>query len=460
MDAAHEEMDFLPEIRQEEEKPLNVSHTENGEENIEQKYMEIETYLLDRSYPKHMKGRSDLKSNLRRLCEKYIMIDGVLHFRYGQLRGKSKSNAPTYLRVIKDPETSRQLLHAIHHGSNEPDDEDNKQVQSFQAAAMGGHIGRDKTLLKLFDAGVWWPNMSCDVREIVKTCEKCQRGNTKFSKAAPSMIPVKIPTKVWSQIGVDLCCLPSSEEGFVAICVVVDYFSKWVEAKPMRSKTAAEVAQFLYELICRHGCADVQINDQGREFCNAVSSKLHQLTGTKQRITSAYHPQANGLVERQNRTIQGSLLKVLGNNQDRWPEALNGVLFAFRTARHKSTGHTPFEMMYGRKAVLPIENQFFPVAVQEDPSVVDFTAEEFSVNEDEFKENLMLIQNAQRIVHEDAAKNIVKAQARQKVDYEKNIKVKRFSRLGTRSSCLIKDEQTEKEDEAVCHMTGLILFTV
>lgn len=114
-----------------------------------------------------------------------------------------------------------------------------------------------------------------------------------------------------------MCTLSMITEGYVTICFVVDYFSKWVEAKPIAAKTAREVTIFLYELICRLGFATVQINDQCREFLNEVSKKLHRLTGTKQRITSAYHLQANGLVERQNKTIQGSLLKVLENNQER-----------------------------------------------------------------------------------------------------------------------------------------------
>ena len=101
-------------------------------------------------------------------------------------------------------------------------------------------------------------------------------------------------------------------------------------------------------------CAKIQINDQGREFCNNVSCKLFNLTGTRQRITSAYHPQANGLVERANRTIQGMLLRVLETHQENWPKALNGVLFAFRTACHKSTGVSPFELMYARKLMLPL----------------------------------------------------------------------------------------------------------
>ena len=113
----------------------------------------------------------------------------------------------------------------------------------------------------------------------------------------------------------------------------------FAEAKPLKDKTAVSVARFLYELICRFGCFSTQINDQGREFVNSVSDELHRLTGVKQKITSAYHPQANGLVERQNRTIKEKLLKILGDDaHEDWPSALDGVLFAHRTARHNSTG--------------------------------------------------------------------------------------------------------------------------
>ena len=83
-----------------------------------------------------------------------------------------------------------------------------------------------------------------------------------------------------------------STDGHVAIVMAVCYFSKWIEGRPLKSKEAIEVARFLYEdIVCRHGCVAIQINDQGREFVNSVSEALHTFTGTTQRITSAYHPQ-------------------------------------------------------------------------------------------------------------------------------------------------------------------------
>ena len=87
--------------------------------------------------------------------------------------------------------------------------------------------------------------------------------------------------------------------------------SKWSEAKAVKNKSAPTVAQFLYEIICRHGCIRIQINDEGKKFVNEVSENLHEVTGTEQRITSAYHPQSNGLCECRNRTIKDSLVNVL-----------------------------------------------------------------------------------------------------------------------------------------------------
>ena len=79
------------------------------------------------------------------------------------------------------------------------------------------------------------------------------------------------------------------------------------------------------------------ISDQGREFVNSVKAELFALTGTEHRITSAYHPQTNGLTERFNQTLQTALIKIVNENQNDWEEHLSAVLFAYRTAVQKAT---------------------------------------------------------------------------------------------------------------------------
>ena len=89
----------------------------------------------------------------------------------------------------------------------------------------------------------------------------------------------------------------------------------------------------------------IQIVDQGKEFLNEVSNVLHNMIGTEQRITLAYHPQSNQLCERQKRTIKDLSVKVLHENPCDWPDIIERVLFAHRASKHTSTKfslYTPY----------------------------------------------------------------------------------------------------------------------
>jgi len=114
------------------------------------------------------------------------------------------------------------------------------------------------------------------------------------------------------------------------VVVLADYFTKYPEAMALKDNTAVSSARFILSCMCNHGCFAIQINDQGTEFVNKVSAEMHRLTGTKQRVTNAYHPQANGLIERFNRTLKGKLRKLLATRAECWPEILEAVLFAYR----------------------------------------------------------------------------------------------------------------------------------
>ena len=81
---------------------------------------------------------------------------------------------------------------------------------------------------------------------------------------------ISVSPQVQKQVGLDLSSLPEIDS-HLHLIVCNDYFTKWLEANPIRKKTVLTVATFLYELMCLHGCFRVQINDQGREFVNETS---------------------------------------------------------------------------------------------------------------------------------------------------------------------------------------------
>ena len=247
-----------------------------------------------------------------------------------------------------------------------------------------------------------------DIKEYIKICKSCQQQGKIFKKISPELKSIPVPNEVMKQIGIDLCTLPEVDE-FKQLIVWTDYFSKWSEAKAVKDKSAPTVAKFLYEIICRHGCMRIQINDQGKEFINEVSENLHEMAGTEQRITSAYHPQSNGVCERQNRTIKDSLVKVLEGKSKEWPNIIDGILFAHRVSIHYST---KYSLMYNRHPILPIDIKYDLIAnnADKEPESNPYDITTFQA----VLESAALIREA---TNEKASQNIKKAQAKHQKDY-------------------------------------------
>lgn len=283
--------------------------------------------------------------------------------------------------------------------------------------------------------------------DFVKNCEVCQKVTPPWVSCVPEMKPIPVPKRVMEQIGIDVMQLPEVQ-GKKYIVVAVDYFSKWAEAKALKNKTGIEVAKFIYEIICRHGCPKIQINDNGREFVNEVSKELHRLTGTKQRLTSPYHPQANGLVERQNRTIKDKLKRTLMENINNWPDVLESVLFAYRTSRHKTTGFSPFFMLYNREPVLPLDLVDEDNLTDEDEEslqVAEKTTDVQEVEEDIVEENkemerkLQKILEVKKVIDEAALKNIRRAQIKQKKQFDERHTITKKMEIKPGSRVLVKN---------------------
>ena len=88
-----------------------------------------------------------------------------------------------------------------------------------------------------------------------------------------------------------------------------------------------------------------------------MMNALEELTGFRHQVSSAYHPQSNRLDERLNQTLKAALQKLVNDKKDDWHQLLDNVPFAYRTSRQDSTKYTPFFLLYGRKARLPIDTE-------------------------------------------------------------------------------------------------------
>ena len=97
------------------------------------------------------------------------------------------------------------------------------------------------------------------------------------------------------------------------------------------------------------------LSDRGTSFVNKVIDKLCKDFQLKYRLTSPYRPQTNGMVERFNRTLGESIAKLSQDGEREWDQYVDATLFAYRTKTHKTTGYSPFYLIYGRQATLPVE---------------------------------------------------------------------------------------------------------
>lgn len=190
--------------------------------------------------------------------------------------------------------------------------------------------------------------MEKDTRKIVSACRTCLRHNS-TSKMEPPARSLNVST-IFERIGIDLIFgLPLTNEGFHGICVITEYLTRFPWAKPIKSKTAEEIATVLLEYIATFGPPGELLSDQGREFLNETVEKLITGLGVEHRVTSSYSPRTNGLTENFNGTLVNCIKKHAESDPTAWSEWIPFVLLAYRSKIHSSTGFTPFELMFGVK---------------------------------------------------------------------------------------------------------------
>nr|GEX46862.1 hypothetical protein [Tanacetum cinerariifolium] len=115
------------------------------------------------------------------------------------------------------------------------------------------------------------------------------------------------------------------------ILVVVDYLSKWVEAKALPTNDARVVVKFLKSLFARFGTPRAIISDHGTHFSNDQFAKGTLKYGVTHRLSTAYHPQISGQVEVSNRGLKSILEWTIGENRVSWSDKLDDALWTFRT---------------------------------------------------------------------------------------------------------------------------------
>ncbi|GJW75315.1 reverse transcriptase domain-containing protein [Tanacetum coccineum] len=232
----------------------------------------IQEYLNNGTLPAEQKKARSVK----RKAQRFVIINGTLY---------KKSFLGPWLRCV-GPSQANYVLREIHEGS------------------CGMHAGTRSVVAKALRTGYFWPTMHKDVTALIKACQECQVHKPVPRNPQERLNPI---TSLWPfyKWGIDIAGpFPEGPGKVKFLIVAMDYFTKWIEAKPVAT-----------------------------------------ITGN----------QTNGLVERANRSLGEGIKARLGKDNKNWLEEISHVIWAHRTMIKSSNGDTPFSLTYGTEAVILTE---------------------------------------------------------------------------------------------------------
>uniref|UniRef100_A0A2N9EJD9 Uncharacterized protein n=1 Tax=Fagus sylvatica TaxID=28930 RepID=A0A2N9EJD9_FAGSY len=226
-------------------------------------------------------------------------------------------------------------------------------MKETHAGECGEHQGKKRLYQCLLTLGYYWPTMKKDAADFVKTCHTCQVQANLIHTHPTSLqnMATPWPFHTW---GLDLIGpINPASGGCIWILVATEYFTKWVEAIPLRKATGAAVANFIREhIITRFGIPYKLITDNGTPFINKDVREVLEHYRVKHRRSTPYYPQGNGQAEATNRMLLRILSKMVFDYGNDWKAHLADVLWAYRSSPKTATGFTPFSLVYARMADL------------------------------------------------------------------------------------------------------------
>jgi len=222
---------------------------------------------------------------------------------------------------------------------------------------ISAHLGFNKTLDRV-SKRYYWKKLRSDVKQYVKTCSECQTRKIPRLKPAGKMQFFQIPEIPFENVQIDVMGpFTRTTKGNKYVVTAIDYLTKWIEARAIKESTTDQIALFVIEqIICRHGCPKSIQSDRGTIFTSDLFQKISQFLGINHHVSTAYHPQSQGLVEKSHSTLTDCISMYVSTNQKDWDIFLPHIVFSLNSSEQATTKFSPFFLLYGRDAIFPIES--------------------------------------------------------------------------------------------------------
>ena len=217
-----------------------------------------------------------------------------------------------------------------------------------QAHTILGHFGAQKTA-DYIRRWYWWPKMGNEITKFCDSCGICQANKTSTKRPVGLLHPLPIPNRPWGSIGMDFMGPFPESEGYDYLWVVICRLTSQVHLVPVKTTIKASELAWTYvkEVVRLHGLPDSIVSDRDSKFTSKFWRETHRLLGTKLLMSTAFHPQTDGVTERANRSIAQILRTMIQPDQRDWVEKLPLAEFALNSSISSLTGFAPFELNYG-----------------------------------------------------------------------------------------------------------------
>eukprot|EP00253_Pinus_taeda_P033788 PITA_33788 len=235
-------------------------------------------------------------------------------------------------------------------------EEAEKVLNDYHSGTCGGHQSSYATVQNILRAGYFWSTMFKDCITAFKSCHACQIFDSKTIIPPAPLQPVGAIGS-FAKWGIDfMTCNPTSTGGHGYIIVTVDYFTKWTKAMPTLNNNDEMAALFFFNhVVSRFSVPQAIVTNHGSHFHNHVMVELATKLGLSHDNSIPYYLQANGKVEAINKVLKRMLQKMIGVHKRSWHLILYSSLWAYRTSVRNQIGFTPFKLVYGLEAILPIQ---------------------------------------------------------------------------------------------------------
>ena len=219
--------------------------------------------------------------------------------------------------------------------------------------SSAGHFGINKTFDKV-SRYFYWPGIRKDVTKFCKSCDLCQRVGKTPLKVVP-LKPIKIEGEPFQKLVLDCVGpLPRTSKGNEYLFTIMCPVTRFPEAIPLRSINADKLIEALQKFFSFVGIPKTIQTDQGSNFMSKKFQNFLESYNITHEISSPYHPQSQGVIERFHRTFKTMLKTYSNQNEKIWDTLCPMLIFAVRDTVQDSIGYSPFQLIFTHNVRSPL----------------------------------------------------------------------------------------------------------